>query len=305
MVLFVCDFYENVIRLSEWSKHLKIPSCIVMVIFRLEFKIADHLLRGTKTIRNVDLSRNTFEKTYYIYGCGHDGEDEVSESIDLSVEPPSHDGTQKSEIETAPMVSLSGEEWIVLLGDLNSNAWDLLVDRFGADLRRDIKASLRSKGLSEALFEDIEQQVWVTAIEQFSDFEWQGEDKLYHWLRSIASWHVKTLRRKSKDVASLDEIDDRPESVFALDFFLYINGMVQDSPEVEAELMDDLRILSHAMRNLTKRDQEILLRRLVLRETPRDMASDYGVEAATISTILVRAKETIRSQLPPNYWDKH
>ncbi len=229
----------------------------------------------------------------------------MSESIDLSFEPPGHDDTQRAYADTAPMDTMNGAEWIALLRDLNSKAWDVLIDRFGADLRQDIKASLRSKGLSEALFEDIEQQVWVTAIEQFGDFEWQGEDKLYHWLRSIASWHVKTLRRKSKESTSLDEMDDRAENAFALDFFLYINGMVQDSPEIEAELKDDLRLLSGAMQNLTKRDQEILLRRLVLRETPRDMAADYGVEAATISTILVRAKETIRSQLPPGYWDKH
>ena len=229
----------------------------------------------------------------------------MSNSFDLGIEPPSHDDTQRAFADTAPMESMNGNEWIILLKELNSNAWDLLIDRFGMDLRGDIKASLRVRGLSDDAVDDIEQQVWVTAIEQIGDFEWQGEDKLYHWLRSIAAWHVKTLRRKSKDATSLDEIDDRPESALALDFFLYINGMVENSPELEAEMMDDLRMLSGAMKNLSERDQEILLRRLVWRETPRDMAADYGVEAATISTILVRAKEAIRSQLPPRYRDKH
>ena len=174
-----------------------------------------------------------------------DGEDDVSNSFDLGIEPPSHDDTQRAFADTAPSETMDGEQWINLLKELNSNAWDLLIDRFASDLRQDIKASLRMRGLSEDAIDDIEQQVWVTAIEQISSFEWQGEDKLYHWLRSIGAWHVKTLRRKSKDATSLDEIDDRPESALALDFFLYINGMVEDSPELEAEMMDDLRMLSH------------------------------------------------------------
>jgi len=200
--------------------------------------------------------------------------------------------------ETTPVVQVTGEQWVILLKNFDEEAWSFLMSYYSADLRRDITQSLRKRGLALDKVDDIEQETWLTAVEQISDFVWQNESKFYNWLRKISFQHVRTLRRKTKEnEISLQSVNDRVENALSLDIFLYVNGLVGDSPENEVLLRETLKALDSALRYLKPREREIVLRRLLYRETPRAMAADYNLKPETISVILTRAKHAIRAQM--------
>ena len=76
--------------------------------------------------------------------------------------------------------------WLTLLKEMHEPTWDDLVTNYAADLRHDISASLRKRGLSPDLVEDVEQETWRIAVQKIGAFNADTIDKLYHWLRVIA-----------------------------------------------------------------------------------------------------------------------
>jgi RNA polymerase sigma factor (sigma-70 family) len=200
--------------------------------------------------------------------------------------------------ETTPAVHVTGEQWVILLKNYDEQAWSFLMSYYSADLRRDIAQSLRKRGLSPDCVDDIEQETWLTAVEQIADFVWHNEEKLYNWLRKISYQHVRTLRRKTKEnEVSLQSVNDRVETALSLDIFMYVHGLIEDSPENDVLLRESLKALDTALRYLKPREREIVLRRLLYRETPRAMAADYNLKPETISVILTRSKHAIRAQM--------
>jgi RNA polymerase sigma factor (sigma-70 family) len=211
--------------------------------------------------------------------------------------PPVETGTQPALTDTSTPAAQINERWAQQLRDYDSQAWDLLLRYYAKDLRNDIVASLNKRGLPVDYVDDIEQETWRTAVEQIEGFIWEGERKLYHWLRTISYHHVQTLRRKVKeDRVSFEELEDL-NGEFSVDLFLYKYGMVEDSPETEVALRESLRTLDAALQHLKPREREIVLRRLVWLETPKNLAADYGIEPASITMILNRAKKAIRAQI--------
>jgi RNA polymerase sigma factor (sigma-70 family) len=215
----------------------------------------------------------------------------------------------QDEFATAPAWD---EDWVGRLKRLETRAWDDLVRCYGDELRSDIQLSLRKRGLPQDWMSDIEQDTWTTAIRKIAEFDWQSIDKFYHWLRVIALNRVRMLKRKQYDeLFSMDAIEDN-ESVggISLDNFLYTNGISENSPEQKLLYRERMALLEGALRELKPRDREILLRRMIQGETPRELAVVYGLEARSISMILLRAKQTLERHLAASEFfkkerDKH
>jgi RNA polymerase sigma factor (sigma-70 family) len=201
--------------------------------------------------------------------------------------------------ETVPYSNQNEEEWLKALKAMDNAAWDALLRHHAGELRQSIAKLLRKYNLSEHWADDIEQEVWRTAIKKIGEFEYTAEGKFYGWLYQIAHNHIRNQRRKLKDDnASFDAISDESEETgLTLDFFLYANGLFEDSAEEMANLREELAALDGALMKLKPRDCEIVVRRLILQETPREIAEHFDMKPSTISMILFRAKEYIRVQM--------
>jgi RNA polymerase sigma factor (sigma-70 family) len=178
----------------------------------------------------------------------------------------------------------------------DADSWDALLNLYAPQLRRDIARSLNKRNLPLEWAEDVEQDTWLTAVKQIGNFVWESDNKLYNWFRSIATYHIKNLERKLHNrFVSLEEIDsDADDSGLSLDFFMYMHGLINEGPETQFALRESLEILDKAMQMLKSREREILLKRLLYKESVQQMAQEYGVKPETISVILVRAKHSIQ-----------
>lgn len=94
------------------------------------------------------------------------------------------------EIETRAMSGNFQTQWVDRIKRLDEDAWDVMLRNHAGDLRRDIAISLRKRGLSEELVDDIEQETWLTAVRKIAEFVWVDEDKFYRWLRAISLNHI-------------------------------------------------------------------------------------------------------------------
>jgi RNA polymerase sigma factor (sigma-70 family) len=192
---------------------------------------------------------------------------------------------------------LSGPVWIFLLRQFEQRAWDKLMRFYGADLRQDISRSLRKRGLDDSHLDDIEQETWLTAVEKIKTFEFQDEGKLYNWLRTISVNHIRTLLHKLKNNRSLDEFSEREEGDFPIDLFLFTHGYYADGPEPTILMRDMMAAVQRAFEILRPIEREVLMRRIVGGEAPRDMAPEYGMQPNSISVMLVRSIKALRAQL--------
>lgn len=191
------------------------------------------------------------------------------------------------------------KQWLQLLKSMHEEAWSELVVNYGDDLRSDIGASLRKRGLSLEMVEDVEQETWRIAVQKIHEFEAETVDKLYNWLRVIALNRVRMILRKQKDdEVAFEDIEEREaEGGFSLDHFIYMHELSEDSPEALVLLRERLAALEVALHDLSPRDREILLRRLLGDETPRDLAVVYDLAPRSVSMILLRAKQTLEKRL--------
>jgi RNA polymerase sigma factor (sigma-70 family) len=187
------------------------------------------------------------------------------------------------------------QQWLGMLKAMHEDAWDEFVRSYGADLRRDIGASLKKRGLPADMIEDVEQETWRIAIQKIGEFEADHIDKLYNWLRVIALNRVRMILRRQKDVpVAFEEIEEQEqEGGISLDHFIYMHELSASSPEAVVLLRERLSALETALQELSLRDREILLRRLLDGEMPRDMAAVYALSPRSISMILLRAKQTL------------
>lgn len=182
----------------------------------------------------------------------------------------------------------------------DQEAWGMLYTTCGPQLRRAISKSLARYELSSSFQGDIEHEVWHVFKAQINDFEWLGEDKLNNMLASIAHKRVLTLRNKEKihRTTSLDEFAEREHST---DYLHYQNHLYTESAEDRAE-REELRsqllvVLDRALRELSARDREIVVARLILKEQPSDLARRYNMKITNVYQVVNRAKKTMRAYL--------
>jgi RNA polymerase sigma factor (sigma-70 family) len=196
--------------------------------------------------------------------------------------------------ETNPTMRFD-DRWLTSLKAMESEAWDMLLRLYADDLRRGIQASLVRRGMSPSLVDDIEQETWLTAVRKIGEFQWQDDEKLFHWLRAISLKHVFTYERKRSDELSMDDTSDADEDA-SLERFYNLHSMTSGSIEDEVIRRDQLIAVDGAMRTLKPREQEILLRWL-MGEKPRDLAQFYHLKPRSVSMVLLRAKEKIEANL--------
>jgi RNA polymerase sigma-70 factor (ECF subfamily) len=194
---------------------------------------------------------------------------------------------------------LSEDTWIERLKQGDEFAWELLVARFAPHLRRTIQMYLHSSRLSLDLLDDVESETWRTVVRRIREFEWMGDEKMKHWLGKIAHHHVQSFARADRQyLPSLEDIQGRNlENEFALDLFMYANGLVTSSAEDVSLLRERLTDLDAALQELSARDREIMLATLLDNADRGQLASQYDVEENTISQIVWRAKAKLRAQL--------
>jgi RNA polymerase sigma factor (sigma-70 family) len=215
-----------------------------------------------------------------------------------SMEPSETPDSQKHETHKAQTFP-QDTAFFARLQQHDTAAWEEVLRLYALPLRRDIVQALLRRSLPLEWADDLEQQTWVTAIRLIENFVWESEDTFYTWFRSIATFHIKNRARKLKKVyVSLEEIDeDLNDTGLSLDFFLYIQGLMEDGPETQLALRESFTLIDQAMPLLKPHEREILLRRVLYNESVQHMAKEYGVKPEIISVILVRTKQVIREHI--------
>ncbi|MDX2141463.1 MAG: sigma-70 family RNA polymerase sigma factor [Chloroflexota bacterium] len=210
-------------------------------------------------------------------------------------------------MDTAPAPRYFDEQsWVEKLKKGDELAWEILVARHAPDLRRAIQQQLHSNGLPLDLLDDVEGETWRTAIRKMADFTWMGDDKLRNWLSSIAHHHIQTFARVDrKYLPSMEDVEGRNlENEFALDLFLFSNGLVDMSAEDCVLLAERLAELDSALQALSLRDREIFLASLLDNVDRAELAERYEIEEDSVSQILWRCKNRLRGLLKQRSHDE-
>lgn len=187
------------------------------------------------------------------------------------------------------------ENWIKLLKQHDSAAWDMLLRLYADELRRAIQASLNKRGLPLSLTDDIEQETWLTAVRKFGSFRWESADKLFRWLRAISVNHVLAYRRWQRAEISSSEEDDADADI-QIEQFYSLYSVNERVVEDQVAWREQLAAIDRAMRELKPQEREVLMRRL-MGESPREIAAALHLKARSVSTTLLRAKEKIEAHL--------
>jgi RNA polymerase sigma factor (sigma-70 family) len=190
------------------------------------------------------------------------------------------------------------KQWVSQLKNREEDAWDILLKYYSEDLRRDILSSLRKRRLPEEWLGDIEQETWLTAIKRIEDFVWESEDKFYNWLRVISLNHLRRYQRVEGRAVSLADSEDGDVQE-ELENFVDAWQSYEMSVEDQTELKEIYAALDTALRTLKPREQEILLHWLAGKK-PRELALMYDIQASSVSMVLMRAKDKIRTTLKNN-----
>jgi RNA polymerase sigma factor (sigma-70 family) len=191
--------------------------------------------------------------------------------------------------------TLLEEELISYLKLNNAVVWDYTFKNYESQLQNDIRRLLYHANLAydAQSCDDIQQQTWVTAVQNIKTFRWTENGKFYAWLKAIAQNHVWNSSRK--DRRETDSIDTLDETVS--DSGLHESLFYDDSLEGKLVLHDELSALDLIIREtVSGRDREILIRRLMLRESVHDLAAEYDLEPQTVSQIVSRAKKKLAAR---------
>lgn len=184
------------------------------------------------------------------------------------------------------------QDFVNLLKQGDKITWDELIHHYRKQLREFISFKLFNFGLDRVYLDDIEAQTWLTVFQRIADFHFLVEAQFSAWLRSISLNHIHNLRRKERinSTRSLDEFADDGE----LDIFLGQSGLYESSVDAQSELRERTIALDKALQGLSPRDREILLRRLINKETPSDLAAEYNLNREALYKLIDRAKKQIQ-----------
>src|SRR5207248_2100546 len=109
------------------------------------------------------------------------------------------------------------------------------------------------------------------------------------WLLTIVANEARSRGRRSMRQARLLEqiaADDR------------LSGGAVPSPEAEAMINEDSRVLLHALSNLGERDREFVSLRYLLDLSEAEIAEILGIRRGTVKSRLSRALDRLRESEP-------
>ena len=194
-------------------------------------------------------------------------------------------------------VLMSEKRIVDKLKRMDSRMWEHIFENYTATLTYDVSNSLRKRDLPLEFADDILQETWLTAVEKIQDFQCDGDGKFYNWLRVIALNHVRNYWRKNRQNISFDAIDET-QSPNALDYFLQSEGLAVNDVENQAAVHEQLLQLDKLLCELSSRDREIVLRRLVMDEKPEELALHYpDLKVQSISQLICRVRKNLRHRL--------
>lgn len=180
----------------------------------------------------------------------------------------------------------------------DAEAWKQLLVEYKPLLRAAARRSLAKYHLPEDCVDDIEQKTWVTVYRRIDDFEPGHANALRNWLGSIQHNHVRNLSREpspmSMDVdAGEREAGDRPAPQYP--------DPQAKNPESEV-IHDETRreiwsALELALEELSARDREIVVRRVLWKEDVQALADEYHLKVQTIYQITSNTKRKLQNYL--------
>jgi RNA polymerase sigma factor (sigma-70 family) len=186
-------------------------------------------------------------------------------------------------------------------------AWEELHQLFSPQLRIAIRRHLQRRSIPLDRVDDVEQMVWRLVNERIHTFVYQEEGKFFNWIRTIALYCVRTLyHHEKRDHISLDAVPAAtPDNPLSEDQFLYQNKLYTESAEDLAEISlhrAELRrkllpVLDRALRELSARDRQIVVRYFINKEKPGELAEQFDLKIQNIYQIVYRAKKTMWTYL--------
>ncbi|MBA3869865.1 MAG: sigma-70 family RNA polymerase sigma factor [Chloroflexota bacterium] len=194
-------------------------------------------------------------------------------------------------------VLMSEKRIVDKLKRMDSRMWEHIFENYTATLTYDVSNSLRKRDLPVEFADDILQETWLTAVEKIQGFQCDGDGKFYNWLRVIALNHVRNYWRKNRQNVSFEAIDET-QSPNALDYFLQTEGLAVNDVENQVAVHEQLAQLDKLLCELSTRDREIVLRRLVMDEKPEELALRYpDLKVQSISQLICRVRKNLRHRL--------
>lgn len=194
-------------------------------------------------------------------------------------------------------VLMSEKKIVDKLKRMDSRMWEHIFENYTATLIYDISTSLRKRDLPPELGDDILQETWLTAVEKIHEFVCDGDGKFYNWLRVIALNHVRNYWRKNKQNISFDALEET-QSPNALDYFLQTQGLAINDVENQVLIRQQMTQLDHLLSELSPRDREIVVRRLVMDEKPEELALRYpDLKVQSISQLICRVRKNLRHRM--------
>ena len=194
-------------------------------------------------------------------------------------------------------VLVSEKKIVDKLKRMDSRMWEHIFENYTATLAYDISMSLRKRDLSPELADDILQETWLTAVEKIHEFVCDGDGKFYNWLRVIALNHVRNYWRKNKQNISFDALEET-QSPNALDYFLQTQGLAINDVENQVQIRQQMTQLDQLLSELSPRDREIVVRRLIMDEKPEELAQRYpNLKVQSISQLICRVRKNLRHRM--------
>lgn len=178
----------------------------------------------------------------------------------------------------------------------DSEAWKELLVVYRPILRQRIRYTLLRYHFPADRIDDIEQKTWVTVYTRIHKFVPLRRHSLRKWMDRIQDFHIRNLSREPEP-ASIDA----PVEPTGTELAEQLEDTYTRNPEQELIIRETRReifsALDMALQELTPRDREIVLRRLVHNDDVDQLAEDYQLQSQTIYQITSNSKKKLRSYL--------
>jgi RNA polymerase sigma-70 factor, ECF subfamily len=162
------------------------------------------------------------------------------------------------------------------------SAWARMYDRHVADVFAVIYHLL---GGDRGLAEDVSQEVWLLAIEQFDRFD-PGRGKFRDWILGIGRHRALRRYRRTAGNGSDEYFDPQVSSVSPPDLL------------EEVERTDLVRV---ALLQLREDHRRVLLDKYVTGSSVAEIAARLGRSAKAVESLLSRARSELRNLLEPYF----
>jgi len=149
--------------------------------------------------------------------------------------------------------------------------------------------------------EDVFQEVYIEAARQYDMFEDRGEGSLFAWVAKIAEYKLRSLEQHAaaqkrspwREARGGNPWEDSGSTGELSEMFL----ADQTSPSQAAIRWETFERVVDTLSTLPDREREVLVRRCFHECSTEEVASQLGITAANVHTILSRTRKKLRDLL--------